>query len=248
MSFCPTKDLHSVYLDNELPEIYKAEYEAHIKSCPKCKKYLNELKALHNIFSTDSNEITPDTHYLDQSFDRLMVKMKYSQTTSKNEKQTKLSRVVYMIPAVAAAAAFAFVVPIGIKISKKITPKVASSIEVASVLMSNNSSNNNVSPNKEKSVIISGNIDKSVFNLENYGASTQSVSIKPNISNVAYANGLRFVHSAKKNPEYGVNEVEVFPPALYHNQTFSIKVAAPGMNAVSANSYVVPVSAMLGRY
>ena len=33
MSFCPSKDIHSVYLDNELPEVYKAEYEAHIAVC-----------------------------------------------------------------------------------------------------------------------------------------------------------------------------------------------------------------------
>ena len=45
MSFCPSKDIHSVYLDGELPENYKAEYELHISHCEKCRKELEQLKA-----------------------------------------------------------------------------------------------------------------------------------------------------------------------------------------------------------
>ena len=40
MSTCPENDIHSLYLDNELPLSYREEYEAHIKSCPKCAKKL----------------------------------------------------------------------------------------------------------------------------------------------------------------------------------------------------------------
>ena len=43
MSFCPSKDIHSVYLDGELPENYKAEYELHISHCEKCRKELEQL-------------------------------------------------------------------------------------------------------------------------------------------------------------------------------------------------------------
>jgi hypothetical protein len=44
MSFCPTKDIHSIYLDNEMPEIYKAEYESHVATCKKCQQELNKIK------------------------------------------------------------------------------------------------------------------------------------------------------------------------------------------------------------
>ena len=50
MSFCPSKDIHSVYLDGELPEVYKAEYESHLKICPTCQKELDKIKALRGIF------------------------------------------------------------------------------------------------------------------------------------------------------------------------------------------------------
>ena len=121
MSTCPTKDLLSVYLDNELPEIYKAEYEAHIKSCPKCSKELEKLKALRVLFQADSKAVTPDSHYLDQSYERLMIKMKYSKVSesSKNiisSNKFKLKNLGYFATAVAAAAVFALVIPLGLKL------------------------------------------------------------------------------------------------------------------------------------
>ena len=58
MSFCPSKDIHSIYLDNELPEIYKAEYEAHLKVCKACQKELDKLKAVHQLFDADSKSIS----------------------------------------------------------------------------------------------------------------------------------------------------------------------------------------------
>ena len=63
MSFCPSKDIHSVYLDNELPEIYKAEYEEHLKNCPQCQKELEKIRALHKMFTSDSVSITPRRLY-----------------------------------------------------------------------------------------------------------------------------------------------------------------------------------------
>ena len=37
MFTCPTNEIHSLYLDKELPQNYIAEYEAHIANCEKCK-------------------------------------------------------------------------------------------------------------------------------------------------------------------------------------------------------------------
>ncbi|MBP5452686.1 MAG: zf-HC2 domain-containing protein, partial [Treponema sp.] len=46
MSTCPEKDIHSIYLDNELPAAYVADYEAHVESCPECKAQLEKLRML----------------------------------------------------------------------------------------------------------------------------------------------------------------------------------------------------------
>ena len=33
MSTCPEKDIHSIYVDGELPENYIKQYESHLSSC-----------------------------------------------------------------------------------------------------------------------------------------------------------------------------------------------------------------------
>ena len=106
MSFCPTKDIHSVYLDNELPEAYKKEYEAHIESCEKCRKELEALKALHATFKADSDSITPDEHFMDESYNRLLLKMSYSKNTAKSSGRRFVRPAFYLPVAAAAAAAF----------------------------------------------------------------------------------------------------------------------------------------------
>ena len=54
MSTCPENDIHSIYLDGELPEIYKAEYEAHLNNCIKCRTKLEQMKKIHEAFQYDS--------------------------------------------------------------------------------------------------------------------------------------------------------------------------------------------------
>ena len=44
MSTCPEKDLHSIYLDGELPEEFLKEYENHVAGCEKCKAELEKLR------------------------------------------------------------------------------------------------------------------------------------------------------------------------------------------------------------
>ena len=84
MSFCPTKDIHSIYLDNEMPEIYKAEYESHVATCKKCQQELNKIKVLHTLLSSDADVVTPDLHYAEQSFERLQLKMHYANSAKKS--------------------------------------------------------------------------------------------------------------------------------------------------------------------
>ena len=62
MSFCPSDDIHSVYLDGELPENFKLEYESHLQSCPECQKKLEQLKKVHQFFEMDSNALNVDEH------------------------------------------------------------------------------------------------------------------------------------------------------------------------------------------
>ena len=68
MYSCPTDDIHSVYIDNELPQNYVSDYENHLKVCPKCSAKVEQLKKIKNIIKMDSDTISVDNHYLEQSF------------------------------------------------------------------------------------------------------------------------------------------------------------------------------------
>ena len=113
MFTCPTDEIHSLYLDNELPLSHKEQYEAHLESCEKCRAQLEKLRSLHGLFAKDSDALSPDKAFMDASYERLMLKMKYSKTAGHTYKPAR--RVwKFAVPALAAAAALALIIPIGL--------------------------------------------------------------------------------------------------------------------------------------
>lgn len=120
MSTCPEKDLHSVYLDGELPAKYVAEYEAHVASCPKCKMILDTLKEVQGVFAKDRDSYKFSQSQLDSSFERLQAKMSYSKTLKFNEKNVRkfpafTNSIKYIATGVAAALVVAIVLPVKTK-------------------------------------------------------------------------------------------------------------------------------------
>lgn len=112
MSTCPEKDIHSIYLDNELPAAYVADYEAHVESCPKCKAQLEKLKMLRKVFSADSKSMELSEKDMEESFDRLQARLSYSRHAKKEDNVISFSpkKVVYALAGAAAALAV-FVIP-----------------------------------------------------------------------------------------------------------------------------------------
>ncbi len=108
MYTCPTDDIHSIYLDNELPFEYVAQYQEHIKNCPACQKKIENLKKVSSIFKNDSKNINLGEPFLTESFNRLETKLRYSKNTDfSKEKPHYVSKIV---PFVAAAAVFVAVI------------------------------------------------------------------------------------------------------------------------------------------
>lgn len=235
MSFCPTKDIHSVYLDGELPEIYKAEYEQHIQSCEKCRRELDKLKALHSAFKADSDSMNLDSHFMEDSFQRLQIKMAYSKNTGKASQNNQFRPKLYHISAAAAAAVVAFIIPFTLKsgnnpkaseiaASNSVVSQLASSVtanSAANVSYSNNN-NKNLAFDSGRSVVVSGNIQDVALSSE-----TQRKN------NTPFAN---------KN----VNDVVLRPD--FQDEAISIKITVPGMgeNPVTAEINL-PVEFVSGR-
>ena len=77
MFTCPNKDLHSVYLDGELAEEYKAQYEEHLKACPKCQAALKKLEKARELLKADSDSISMSERDMESSFARLQSRLSY---------------------------------------------------------------------------------------------------------------------------------------------------------------------------
>lgn len=84
MSTCPSNDIHSVYLDDELPTAYIAEYEAHVNSCAQCSAALKKMRSIRNALKAEAAALTPDSHYLEQSWERLQIRKSYSAVTKQS--------------------------------------------------------------------------------------------------------------------------------------------------------------------
>lgn len=228
MSFCPTKDIHSIYLDNEMPEIYKAEYESHVATCKKCQQELNKIKVLHTLLSSDADVVTPDSHYAEQSFERLQLKMRYSNSTKKSNNQNKF-QIKYAVSAMAAAAIFALIIPVrflnnNVQKTNAIATNISSAVPLA----------NNVSFNGGRSRVISGNIHESIIPSAQKG----NDSLVRNVSN--------YPNSVEKQL---IKDVDVFRPAFSEEKTISIRITIPGIGQVPVTAEVkLPVNVSSGYF
>ena len=238
MSFCPSKDIHSVYLDGELPENYKAEYELHIANCEKCRKELEQLKAIHSLFKADSDSLNLDEHFMDESFQRLQIKMAYSKNIGKVPQKSPFKVISYVASGVAAAAVLALVLPLGLK-SNKASTEAATATVVTSPLIQSVSSvsavpitavstgakNNgsNVSFDSGRSVVVSGNIQDVVLSSEKKRKSSSAFTRK-------------------------VSDVDVLRPD-FQDEAISIKITVPGMGDFPVTTEInVPMELVSGRH
>ncbi len=227
MSFCPSKDIHSIYLDKELPENYKLEYEEHVKNCPACQKELNKLKLIHDALKADSDSIKLDDDFLEKSYERLQIKMAYKNNVTKARRTSNVN-IKYGLTAVAAAALFALVIPVTLNSNKKNSvttqPALAS---VSSVSQISNSTSaiaaNNVSINSGRNVLVSGNMLDTVIRPE-----------------AGIDNGKTLVKKAK--------DVEVLRPEL-EDETISIRISVPGPGEIPVVTEInLPMGAISGKF
>ena len=113
MFTCPEKDIHSIYIDGELPENYSREYEAHIGSCEKCRAELEKIRAMRSLLAKDSASLDLDKDFMEKSFERLQSRMRFKKIVSQGEDKSFIvpMRRTFIPMAAAAAAVFAILLP-----------------------------------------------------------------------------------------------------------------------------------------
>jgi hypothetical protein len=151
MYSCPTDDIHSIYLDNELPKALAEEYEAHIQSCEKCAEKLESLRRIKNAFRADSEKIQFNDDFMDKSYERLLTKMSYAKTT-KSVKVYKFPVEPVKWAVAAAAVVVAAIVPLSITNRSKAQPETLATITPVTRTQ-------HVPISENQSVIVDGNFD-----------------------------------------------------------------------------------------
>ncbi|MBR5646155.1 MAG: hypothetical protein IKX23_05900 [Treponema sp.] len=163
-----------------MPEIYKAEYESHLKNCPECQAKIERLKYLRSMLN--DNPVALDNKFLDKSFERLQVKMGYVKNTGKSF-ETRASVYKYVVPVVAAAAVavFALVLPLNLLGSNKTSSaSVAKTTASVAPIVTAIPSADNVSLSSGRTKVISGNIQEPVL-----PTATNSIKITvPSVNNM----------------------------------------------------------------
>ena len=115
MSTCPDYDIHSIYLDGELPQAYLAKYEEHVASCADCQAKLEKLRKLHRVFAQDAASIEFSKERMDASWEKLESKLNFTRTidTRPAKNFTTTKKLSYFVAGIAAAAVFGIVLPFG---------------------------------------------------------------------------------------------------------------------------------------
>ena len=222
MSTCPSNDIHSVYLDNELPETYVGTYEAHIKSCPKCAAKLASLRAVSAVFRSDAGGMTLDKASLDKSWERLQARLSYSKTTNRVYRFPE-HNFRYALSAAAAAAVFALIIPLRVLRSP-------SAVKTAAINPISRSTSVELAKNN---VVINGNIEQPRAFVPSLSDETYGVNAEYgtgfDVSLVAF-DGARF--DASRSGERQLEDVDLFRPDFASGSSLAIKIGIPEIGFV----------------
>jgi hypothetical protein len=133
MSTCSERELISVYLDDELPPAYKADFEKHLEICQECAEEYKNQKALHELLTNDSKDTSFSEEELEESFKNLQIKMRFRESTAGTTRSENTFNAVFKkyIPAVAAATVFALILPLRIMGPKQTSQPIASIAQTA---------------------------------------------------------------------------------------------------------------------
>jgi hypothetical protein len=217
MSTCPTKEIHSLYLDNELPQNHKEQYEAHIASCEKCRAELEKLRAVRDVFKGDADSISPDKKFMDESYERLMLKMKYS----KHAGHTRYSKVnvrswKIIVPAAAAVAILALAIPLKLATGRAGVKTMSATSSIYSQVPSQ----------------VTEHLSSVSFGAESAFGADKAFGLTQDslVTNVSNKNG-----AASKL----IKDVEVFRPNFDAEQkTISIRITIPGNDDVPVTTEI----------
>ena len=155
MSTSLEKDLHSVYIDGEMPESFVSQYESIVQADSGEKSRHEKMQKLHSLLQEDSNEKSVSDQFIEESFARLQTKMRYAKNVefAGEPKSFVTPFIKYASSFAAAAAVFAVVfIPLHYNSLSKAKETAVAAISIMK--------EKSIEPIAKKDVVIDGNINK----------------------------------------------------------------------------------------
>ncbi len=212
MYSCPTDDIHSLYVDNELPAAYRKDYEEHIATCKSCAKKVESYRRIKNAFKKDSSTITLSSEEMDASFERLSTKLRYKTNTTEQGVHRFPAEIARWSIAAAAIVAAA-IVPVSI--STKNSTKTSQVASIAPVARPQNI------PISNQSVVLNGNING------DYAMPVGTAG--PSDFHRGGPDGFRPPRMRTRGLNSSLTNVDVLRPDFEEPNKISIKINVPGL-------------------
>ncbi len=107
MSTCPSNNIHSLYVDNELSQSLRHNFEKHLTTCDSCSKKVEQYKNIHK--DLRSLDVTPD---VEEGYKRLKARLSYKTHLAPYGSARDPNFVFKVTPFLAAAAILAVFFPL----------------------------------------------------------------------------------------------------------------------------------------
>lgn len=225
MSICPEKDIHSIYLDGELPQEFLKKYESHVAGCPKCQAKLERLRKISALLREDALSMRLDQTYINQSFERLQTKLRFAKNTARAE-EPRIYRpfAKWAVGFAAAAAVFAVIVaPV------RFTGTAGSHSNVTAIARTE------IKPIQEGNVVVDGNLDSLKFSTA-LSSSKDSANAQENAEEQILSTSVNQNQKVVSATSLASNfsDIDVFRPD-FNNSAASVRIELPRLHTIPLN-------------
>lgn len=232
MSTYLENDLHSVYVDNELPPAYHKTYESLVASDERHAAALRKMQSLRDDFQQDSKTLDVDDAFLEASFARLQTKLRYHKhaVAPQDERPVVHQFTRWGISFAAAAAVFALA----------ITPALRTGGDTVKDDAINAIESSKFTPIAQNDIAVDGN-----FNQETLSAiAVNGNSAVQGATMASTAASIPSVHqkSHRVNLNDSLTSIDVFRPASAHaDNGLSIRISISPMHDMQDEEIIIPL-------
>lgn len=156
MFTCPNKNIHSLYIDNELAQPYKNSFEEHLAQCPSCAKKHASYVAMSNSVYDDTFKISKKK--FEEGYMRLKAHLRYKEVTASAQSAWVVSYMLKSVPFMVVALGFVILFPLTLSYKKTNQDSFENVFANNSLLTTIRDNPPNIALIQEQGIVVNGNI------------------------------------------------------------------------------------------